>query len=287
MNYPSLYKVADAASLSAQRTFLRLTFFHAFLLIIGTCLTINVMPEKKYSIIMAIVFLSALGISIFLGVKKFEKTWYNGRAVAESIKTSTWRYVMRSTPFMDAQSVQIPKSEFRNMLHEIIRTNRELGGAIGEHQDVGDQITEDMDDTRALNMQERVDFYLRNRIDEQRRWYTTKAAHNKKMQKYWFAALLIAQFSAVCCVLVRIAYPEWKYWPTDVFVVLAAFIISWMQIKKFNELSSAYSLTAQEIGIIRGLTESVETEEQLSEFVNNAERAFSREHTQWVARQYT
>ena len=58
-----------------------------------------------------------------------------------------------------------------------------------------------------------------------------------------------------------------------------------MQIKKFNELTSAYTLTAHEIGIIQGRLEEVDSEEDLSEFINEAELAFSREHTQWVARQ--
>ena len=58
-----------------------------------------------------------------------------------------------------------------------------------------------------------------------------------------------------------------------------------MQIKKFNELNSSYTLTAHEIGIIQTRLQDVEAEEEFSDFVNEAELAFSREHTQWVARQ--
>ena len=47
---------------------------------------------------------------------------------------------------------------------------------------------------------------------------------------------------------------------------------------------ASYNLTAHEIGIIRANSDSVETEKDLSNFVNEAELAFSREHTQWVAR---
>ncbi|MBQ4851405.1 DUF4231 domain-containing protein [Pseudoalteromonas sp. MMG012] len=285
MNYPSLYKVADAASLKAQNKFLRLTMAHAVLLVIGTALAINVMPNKLYSIIMALVFLLALGLSILLGIKKYEKTWYNGRAVAESIKTSTWRYCMRASPFENADAVQIPKTEFRNLLNGIIKANRELGEAISEHEDTGGQITDEMNEVRSLCLEQRKDYYLKFRVDEQRLWYTKKAAFNKKKQRHWFVCLISTQLLAILCVLLRIAYPEWNYWPTDVLVVMAAFVIGWMQIKKFNELSSAYSLTAQEIGIIRGLSEDVQSDGDLSSFVINSEQAFSREHTQWSARQ--
>ena len=285
MDYPSLYKVADKASLTAQNYFLRLSITHALLLIISTVLAINVIPSKEYSIIMAIFFAVALGISIFLGVRKYEKTWYNGRAVAESIKTSTWRYSMRSSPFDDADKIQIPKSVFRNMLVGILKANKELGSEISSCDDTGEQITVKMNSVRSSKLNERKDFYLKNRVDEQRHWYALKAAYNKRMQKWWFASLVIAQFIAFLCVILRIAYPEWKYWPTDVFVVIAAFSISWIQLKKFNELSSSYSLTAQEIGVIKGLSEEITSEKEFSEFVNNAELAFSREHTHWIAKQ--
>ncbi|HIF9455031.1 TPA: DUF4231 domain-containing protein [Photobacterium damselae] len=285
LTYPSLYKVADAASLSAQKLHLRLTISHALLLIIGTAMAIKSLPTKEYSLFIAFVFFAALGLSIFLGVMRYEKRWYNGRAVAESIKTSTWRYSMRAAPFENAESVHIIKSEFRNLLNSILRTNRELGDYIGEHQDTNDQITNEMDQVRALSVEERKRYYIKHRVDEQRLWYATKASYNKKMQRVWFTAIVIAQASAITCVLARIAYPNWTHWPTDTLVLIASFCISWTQLKKFNELSSAYSLTAQEIGIIKGQSDSILTEEDLSEFVNSAELAFSREHTQWVARQ--
>ena len=287
LTYPSLYKVSDAASLSAQKLHLRLTVVHAFLLILGTALSIKSFPTKEYSFLIALVFFAALALSIFLGTKKYEKKWYNGRAVAESIKTSTWRYSMRAAPFENAISEKKTKSEFRNLLKNILRTNRELGDYIGEHQDTNDQITREMDQVRALSIEERKRCYLEHRIDEQRIWYTIKAYYNKKMQRNWFFAVVVAQALAIACVLARIAYPDWSYWPTDILVLIVSLCISWTQLKKFNELSSAYSLTAQEIGVIRGQSEEVSTEEELSEFVNNAELAFSREHTQWVARQDT
>ena len=287
LTYPSLYKVADVASLSAQKLHLRLTVAHALLLVLGTTMAVKSLPTKEYSLLIALVFFAALGLSLFLGVKKYEKSWYNGRAVAESIKTSTWRYVMRAAPFENVESVQTNKSEFRNLLNNILRANRELGECIGGHQDTNEQITCEMDQVRALSVEERKNYYLNHRIDEQRIWYATKAAHNKKMQRIWFTAIVLAQAAAIGCVLARIAYPDWQYWPTDTLVLIASLCISWTQLKKFNELSSAYSLTAQEIGIIRGQSENIVEEKELSEFVNNAELAFSREHTQWVARQDT
>jgi ribosomal protein S18 len=67
-------------------------------------------------------------------------------------------------------------------------------------------------------------------------------------------------------------------------LVWLSFIVGWTQIKRFAELSISYSLAAYEIGIVKTKANEVSDEETLSEFVNDAEQAFSREHTQWTAR---
>lgn len=64
----------------------------------------------------------------------------------------------------------------------------------------------------------------------------------------------------------------------------ASAVLTWVQAKKYNELNSSYALAAHEIVLIKGEAVSVQDESHLSEFVVNSESAFSREHTQWVAR---
>jgi hypothetical protein len=129
-----------------------------------------------------------------------------------------------------------------------------------------------------------VDFYRDHRIDEQRTWYAKKSGYNKRQSQVWFSILIACQAIAVTLVILRVAQPEWGYLPTEVFVVAAGSALTWIQVKRFRELSSAYGLTAHEIGIIRGELDSVKDEESFSQFVIDSESAFSREHTQWLAR---
>ena len=70
----------------------------------------------------------------------------------------------------------------------------------------------------------------------------------------------------------------------DPLIVLVTSVLGWVQIKRHGELTASYNLAAHEIGIIKGYAESVKTEAEFSDFVNEAELAFSREHTQWIAR---
>ena len=70
----------------------------------------------------------------------------------------------------------------------------------------------------------------------------------------------------------------------DPLIVMVTSVLGWIQMKRHSELTASYNLAAHEIGIIKGNAESVKTEADFSDFVNEAELAFSREHTQWVAR---
>ena len=123
-----------------------------------------------------------------------------------------------------------------------------------------------------------------SRIKEQREWYASKSKYNRKRSRQFFFLLVGLQSFAVICVLLRIAYPDWKVWPTEVFVVAAGGVVTWIQLKRFQEISTAYALTAHEIGIIEGKVQESENDIEFSDFVRDAENAFSREHTQWVAK---
>ena len=283
-SYPALYKSADCASIDAQSAYLRAIKIHIFLLVLGAGLAIRPQPTTEYLLFNAFVFLCALGISILIASKKYEKSWYSARAVAESVKTATWRYMMKAEPFRDTEKRKEVNSIFRNMLNEILKTNNQLGDLLGGEVSFEEQMTEHMEVTRSYTLEERKEFYLKNRIDEQRKWYALKSAENKRKGTKFFYLLVLLQSLAIACVLSRIAYPSWGLWPTDVFVVAAGGVLTWIQLKRFQEISAAYGLTAHEIGIIRGKLAEAETDIEFSEFVKDAENAFSREHTQWAAK---
>jgi len=142
-----------------------------------------------------------------------------------------------------------------------------------------------MDEIRGMSLAERSQFYLDRRIKEQRAWYIKKAKFNKSAAKKWVLACAVTYGIAIILLVLRPIFPNWGFWPFEPLIVFASSIIGWTQIKKFNELTAAYTLTAHEIGIIQGRVEEADTEKEFSEFINEAELAFSREHTQWVARQ--
>jgi hypothetical protein len=285
LDYPALYKGASGLSENSQNSYLRLLISEYLLLISAAAISMTKNPNQLTQAIHALVFISLATLLLYRAKTKPEQDWYKGRALAESIKTSTWRYCMRAAPFEDVNDIRIRRTEFRNYLREILSASRHIGDRIPPDTAADDQITNSMDEIRALSLLERSKFYLENRIKEQRTWYINKARSNKSSAKKWIAACAATYAAAIILLVLRPIFPNWDFWPFEPLIVIASSIIGWTQIKKFNELTSAYTLTAHEIGIIQGRIEEADTEEEFSEFVNEAELAFSREHTQWVARQ--
>jgi hypothetical protein len=220
-----------------------------------------------------------------MAVRKYDRTWYSARAVAESVKTRAWRYMMRSEPYNNPEEES--KRLFLADLQHILDQNREVTKELCDESATRDAISIKMQQIRGMELKERMKFYKSLRVENQRDWYALKARQNKNKAKKWFIALVVFNGLAIACALVRIALPKWIYLPTDVFAVAAASIVSWSQAKRFNELSTSYSLTAHEITIIHAQLDGVSNEDQLSNFVNDTENAFSREHTQWQARRDT
>lgn len=280
-DFPALYRSADELSLESQTHFFRGLKVHLVLLVGATVLSIVSIPHWSIAALQLLALLGALSCSIYLFSKRPDRYWYGGRAVAESIKTITWRYVCRAEPFQGSDDVA--RNAFQQRLKAIVDQNKDVAQAHTSHLDAP-QITDAMAQMRARSLEERKTIYATNRIKDQLTWYAKKSAFNKKASNGFFWALIATNAVAVFCAILRITFVDVLFWPTDIFVAAAAGLLSWMQAKRFTELAASYALAAHEIGLIREQSQQPSTEEEFSLFVGDAENAFSREHTQWVAR---
>ena len=280
MTYPALFVCADRASTVMQRHFLVLIVLEYGLLVLAALLA-----SSSYLASYAMVLVAALIVMTWRSLWKPEQEWYRSRALAESVKTSTWRYVMRAKPFANADPGKA-KAAFRSYLTEVLAMNAGIGAlAVGIEQ-AGKHTTDEMETVRAADWQTRRDYYLKERIDNQLTWYKKKTGYNRYHSGLWVAFAGTVYAVAIGLAIYRPADPAmFTKWPIEPLLVVAAAIIGWSHIKKFNELASVYTLTALEVQLIHEKTKDVDQEEELPLFVNEAELAFSREHTQWVARQ--
>ncbi len=282
-DFPALYLAADEAAIETQSTLLCLHKCNNVLLITGAVVASTCGESKIGAMAAAAIFFGSLGFYVYGQVNNLQSKWYKTRALAESIKTSTWRFVMHAEPF------NIPladcRLEFQRLLKQLLDGNTgiavELAGQLAEH----DSVTAGMISLQESSFTEKKETYRVARINEQHAWYAKKAEFNKRSSRKWFCLLVCLYVLAIGFLLMRVAYPLAGYLPVDAIAVAAGCTIGWMQLKRFSELASAYGLTAHEISIIKIKFESLLDADALASFVKDAESAFSREHTQWAARQ--
>lgn len=282
---PGLYQEANSASLKEQKKYFFGLGLYVILLVFAALFAFysNSSIAPIYKILSTVLFLTTLSILIWLRFTRPDDIWYNGRAVAESVKTRAWRWMLRAEPYCDCEDIQTVRKEFLTDLKEILGNNRSLFGELGIRASIEEPITDKMTEIRGLPLNERLQIYRKERILNQALWYTKKAKYNKSRAEIWFWVTAGFHACAIILLLVNIANPILQL-PVQVLAVAASSVLTWLQSKKHNELSSSYSLTAHEIMLLKSETTRIETEEQLSEYILSCENAFSREHTQWVAR---
>lgn len=190
---------------------------------------------------------------------------------------------MRADPYDKLDTPAIAESAFINDLKEILSQNRSLAGALSTNAHFAEPISSTMRAIRELSVQDRLRIYISDRIQDQATWYSQKYLFNRKRAQQWFWGSVALHGIAIVMLLLRVQDHHLKL-PVEVVAVAASGVLTWLQANKHNELASSYSLTAHEIVLVKGESQSISTEGSLSEYVVSSETAFSREHTQWAAR---
>lgn len=282
LEYPALYDSANTGSIKAQKRFLRTIRWEYLLLLLVSIASATRQLSGLNPLVITLLLVVLAGLFVYKVMNKLDQDWYRCRALAESVKTSTWRFSMRAHPFEDTSTIDIPKANFRKLLKDLLQVNRYIAANL--ETDDSEQVTSAMIDIRGLTLDERMAYYVTNRIGSQRLWYSKKSKANKRALYFWIGATIVLYvIAAVALNAEQLGLPLATL-AFDPMIVLVTSALGWLQMKRHGELMASYNLTAHEIGIIKGNADAVTSEEQFSDFINEAELAFSREHTQWVAR---
>lgn len=286
MRFPNIYNVTNERSALAQSRFLRMVKIEYLVLVITAINSAMPYSNKHFVGLVFLIF-----VLVVFSIKRcfdFENKWYKYRALTESIKTITWRFAMKAEPFSSCSELSDAKQFHKYIESSISGANYALKTKLVSSENYGNDAVENLRLIRSEGYELRRDFYVENRIIDQRNWYTSKFIFNKRKAKQWFVI-------TVCFYLFLIAISTWNsinptkifFIPVDIITTLVASIIGWNQTKKYQELSASYQLTAHEVGLIKERSSYVNSEDDFVDFVRDAETAFSREHTQWLARRTT
>ncbi len=287
-DYPIAYRGASDASASGQKWYRRLIKVDLSLMIAAAALGVlmGMVPSsgvKYIAYVAAVVVAGGFIVRYAQRTRRDAERWFDGRAVAESVKTNTWRYVMKARPFEDDAKCN---TEFIRELDAILEQHRDLLLTIGELPEDPQQITKPMRQVRDLSWSERLELYKKQRLGDQIRWYNTKSEANRRLADRWSLASLGALGVAVAALLLIPIFGRVVNVLAFVSVIATAEAasIAWTQLGRHDELRHSYQMACIELTNILSLAADVKDEDDLRRFVDDVENAVSREHTMWVAR---
>jgi hypothetical protein len=285
---PELFWAADEASMQGQHKTVRLLRQQLVMLTLASIF--SSFDARLFGIdwpswLAAVMFASAALATFLLNRGNPQAIWYEGRAVAESLKTLVWKYAIRADPFTPPGGEKNPEALYRLQLADVLHTFRNSAALpLPVHAD----ITPAMRRLRDSPLRVRHDVYLRERVRVQHDWYTAKeAACETRGRRFGRVATLLP----VCGIAAPvIQMGGWFPVNTLSFIAaIAASVSAWAQLRQYRPLAAAYRVAADELELIRvhlaalDLT-APDAEETWSHLTRDAEDAVSREHTTWQAR---
>ena len=307
IEYPALYVAASEASKSGQRSFKRLNKLELSLtlgaLVIGALSAAWIagfgpheserdFVDKVVVIVAAAVFLLALLFKLLERSSSYDDDWFHGRAVAETVKSLAWRYMMRVPPFEGRDADEHMTAELATM----------LGSAAGIRQAVdrlpaqAEQISASMREVRGRAYADRRDFYIERRLLDQARWYRQRSGKHRRAATRWFWISVVFQvFAIVAALLALVAVAQaTDSSPRDVETMLlkamtlaasaAIAVTAWTQLNRDDELAKAYGVSLQELLLIAGAAGRATNDEAFAPVVRDGEQAIGRENSVWVAK---
>lgn len=285
--FPGIQQAADKASDKAQYLYINLVTSNLIIGVVATLTTIfNFEKEqpKLYIYIISLSFLViGLGLTVSIKYFKFEDLWYQGRALAESIKTLTWRYVTCSENYEPDLPQHEVEKYFIDSLQLLQSKFPELIKFMDSNLLKKITITPEMNSIRDLSWQERLKRYIECRIDDQVGWYSSRAEYNKRKKTLWLWIVISGQVLSIFACTALIFWPLSSWNLVGLFTTVAASAIAWLEVKQYQSLIQAYNTATMELVLIKSLSNSIITEEDFTKYVLDSENAISREHTMWLA----
>jgi hypothetical protein len=281
---PALFQAASAASARGQRSYLRKTAARLLLILAAAVISLLTIYIRNGHIDWAGVaalaaFVAAALLDISLLLTNPRKDWYDGRAIAESIKTLTWRFVVGGMPFPSSMPTEIAERQFVSEVDRLLTSvpsTRILPSA-------APTITKTMRTLRETSLDERRGSYIAERIIEQQRWYASRAKRCQASADRWRIVLLLFEASGATAALLKAL--GILHIPIEGVVAAAAgAAASWLELREYDRLARGYSYAAIELSGIQNHLQISNDESSWSEAVAEAEQAISREHMAWRAR---
>lgn len=290
MDLPDSYSSYDTSAIIAQRDHFRLILFElgSAVVISISSLIIAIYQQDTISrigfLIISFLFLIGIVRQLIATKEQFERKWFAFRAVAESIKSLAWQYAMACGDFSES-SLDASKLFLQRIKRakEIFRINPDPETISIESSN---DLKQSLEEAREIGWQNKRKIYIKERLEDQIKWYRNKAQINKKRSNLYDSMVIILQIVGIVISLVFLYIrPMINGAPVlSLTVTLIVAIIGWSRSKQHAELMEPYQNAERELNDIKQEIELAGTEADFRRLVEEAEQAISREHTIWLAK---
>jgi hypothetical protein len=213
-----------------------------------------------------------------------EEIWYHSRSIAEGIKSVSWRYAVGGNPI----GIKSPPAEGAEKYLSTLLTNYEK-----KAQDEGVQlpVTSTGDDGIPLSMitlrgnslANRVDTYDRERIEEQREYYRTRARAYVRWARFWNLFAIGVEIIGAGLAVIKV----FGWLQVDLYGIAATVVAaggSWLQLNQYTRLAQNYDALERQLGRYHSMCirfAKAWPEEQWASFVAEVEDLLEAEHANW------
>jgi len=276
---------ASAAASSQQRMFLRLNLLQLVLIIAAAVAAatsiVTDSPAVDWSgFVAAALFGVGLLLRIVMMQRRDDDAWYAARNAAEVSKSLCFQYAFGATGYERGENDKAVDARFINDFGTI---GRDVLLARATVRTNGfSEITEDMRAARKLDFDEAKARYFTERIEDQERYYSSRAAFHLRRSRLWLFLMLVAQvIGLVFSLLKAVMMPGPWDGIVGVLSALAAAFIAWSQIRQHGLLAGTFQAQAVHMRDYGRRLELVD-EREWPEFVASVENALIAEHTRWL-----
>jgi hypothetical protein len=279
--YPPLTASAERAARHGQKRFRQLARTEILPIVAVAALVVAfVLGEDRLwttesgnrnylRIVLPVLLSIAFAAKIANRARDYHGRWFAARTITETIKSLTWRYITRANPFEDGPRESEVDQRFEDTIREATRQRSAFEGLVDGAVSPSGQITPAMRWQREQPLEDRRRLYLSARADDQIAWYTQRAERSREMSARWFWGGVVVQAFLLTATLIAV-------WSLTLAVLIGFFATV--------SSSNRYARAAEELHYLRATVAAAESDAALSEAVDAAEQAISREHGVWLAR---
>ncbi len=287
---PDSYECFNNLSKLCQKRYLSIVGWQLILLLlISLIASIPVIDANcgQYEKVKHFIQLLLIFIVLILMIRQFRSNYMDGwqktRFLAESILSQSWLLFFKIDKYDNSlnNSLQIFHDRIKSMKSEINITNYlRFLSPVSIDNDKPKWVADNFN----LTNDEKIEYYIKNRLNDQELYYYKKTLYNtKKGERFFWFGLCSMGLGAILTVLtIMDLVPNFSY--LGLFTTLAAAVFSWKQTKRFEELSSTYSVAIDELKDFKKKLLLSPTENRTKEIVYDVEKAISREHKMWVSK---